>query len=94
MHLVHLSLRAVNIISDKVLYCSYIGLPISGIEDDAGVELDSSFSSRKKARNRFIPAAGHGQNAATYLLQVQHTSQVQIMNSSAVLCHCTDRTDI
>lgn len=75
MHLVHLSLRAVNIISDKVLYCSYIGLPISGIEDDAGVELDSSFSSRKKARNRFIPAAGHGQDAATYISQVYNTRQ-------------------
>lgn len=74
MHLVHLSLRAVNIISDN-LYCSYIGLPISGIEDDAGVELDSSFSSRKKARNRFIPAAGHGQDAATYISQVYNTRQ-------------------
>lgn len=58
---------SVNMRSDKVSLCLYIyiGLPISGIEDDAGVELDSSFSSRKNARNRFIP--GHGQNAAPYI---------------------------
>ena len=31
--------------------------PISGIDDDEGVELASSLSSRKNARNIFIPTA-------------------------------------
>jgi len=35
----------------------YKNLPISGIVEEEGVELASNFSSRKKARNIFIPAS-------------------------------------